>query len=183
MIQLTGDEHHIITACVRNERWAQQQIYEAFYGSMMGVCLRYSKNEDEAFDIIQEGFIKVFRYMDKYVPGTSLYSWIKRIMINTAIDYYRKESRRRTEDLDMVYSVASHDANAISQMSAKEILDAVMSLTAAYRNVFNLYVIEGYSHKEIADILGISESTSRSNLVKARSKLRELLSHMKNTRG
>ena len=103
-------------------------------------------------------------------------------MVNTAIDYYRKESRRRTEDLDTAYSVSSKDANVISHMTQKEILAAIQTLTAAYRNVFNLYVIEGYSHREIGEILGISESTSRSNLVKARSKLRAILEKKKITR-
>mgnify|MGYP000214783804 CR=1 FL=1 len=183
VIQLAGDEQLIMEACVRKERWAQQQVYEAFYGGMMGVCLRYSNNEQEAFDILQEGFIKVFRYVAKYKPGTSLYSWIKRIMVNTAIDYYRKENRRRTEDLDTAYSLSSQDPNAVSQMTSEEILDCIQTLTAAYRNVFNLYVIEGYSHREIGEILGISESTSRSNLVKARSKLRTLLEKKKITLG
>lgn len=180
-IQLSGDESLIIEACVRNERWAQQQVYEAYYGAMMGVCLRYSNNDQEAFDILQEGFIKVFRHISKYKPGTSLFSWIKRIMVNTAIDYYRKESRRRTEDLDTAYHVSSNDPNVLSQLAQQEILAAIQTLTAAYRNVFNLYVIEGYSHREIGDILGISESTSRSNLVKARSKLRAMLQKKKIT--
>lgn len=181
-IQLAGDEHLIIKACVQQERWAQQQVYESYYSAMMSVCLRYSNNEQEAFDILQEGFIKVFRYVAKYKPGTSLYSWIKRIMVNTAIDYYRKENRRRTEDIETAYSVGSNDPNAVSQMAQQEILEAIQSLTAAYRNVFNLYVLEGYSHKEIGELLNISESTSRSNLVKARSKLRVILEKKKITR-
>ena len=179
VIQLSGDERLIVEACARKERWAQQQIYEAYYGAMTGVCLRYSNSEQESFDILQEGFIKVFRHITKYKPGTSLYSWIKRIMVNTAIDYYRMESRRRTEDIDHAYSLSSKDPSVLSNMAQKEILDCIQTLTAAYRNVFNLYVIEGYSHREIGEILGISESTSRSNLVRARSKLRVLLEKKK----
>lgn len=182
VIQLSGDEQLIVEACTRKERWAQQQVYEAYYGAMMGTCLRYSNNDQEAFDILQEGFIKVFRHIAKYQPGTSLFSWIKRIMVNTAIDYYRKENRRRTEDLDHAYGVSSSDPGVLSNMAQKEILDCIQTLTAAYRNVFNLYVIEGYSHREIGAILGISESTSRSNLVKARSKLRVLLEKKKITK-
>jgi RNA polymerase sigma factor (sigma-70 family) len=143
---------------------------------MMGVCLRYSNNEDDALDILHEGFIKVFRNITKYQPGTSLSAWIRRIMVNTAIDFYRKNIRRRTEDLDQAYDIGSKDADAISQCTEKEILEAVQQLSPAYRAVFNLYVIEGYSHREIADILGVTESTSRSNLVKARMKLKALLS-------
>ena len=168
-------EKEFIDACRRNERWAQKHIYEEYYPGMMGVCLRYSNNEQDALDILHEGFIKVFRNISKYQAGTSLSAWIRRIMVNTAIDYYRKNIRRRTEDLDMAFDLSSSDADAVSQCTEKEILEAVQSLTPAYRAVFNLYIIEGYSHKEIADNLGITESTSRSNLVKARLKLKEIL--------
>ena len=168
-------EKDFIDACVRSERWAQKQLYETHYPQMMGVCLRYAKNEHDALDILQEGFIKVFRNIAKYQPGTTLAAWIRRIMVNTAIDYYRKNIRRRTEDLDTAYELKSMDADAISQCSEKEILEAVQQLTPAYRVVFNLYVIEGYSHREIADLMDITESTSRSNLVKSRMKLREII--------
>ena len=117
----------------------------------------------------------MFRHISKYQQGTSLPAWIKRIMVNTAIDFYRKRKRRRTEDLDTAYSVKSNDPNAINHLTAEEILDCLQDLSPSYRSVFNLYIIEGYSHREIAEKLNISESTSRSNLVKARSKLRVLL--------
>ena len=143
---------------------------------MMGICLRYSNDQEEAFDILHEGFIKVFKNISKYQPGTSLSAWIRRIMVNTAIDYYRKSIRRRTEDLEQAYDLSTADADAVSQCTEKEILEAVQQLSPAYRAVFNLYVIEGYSHREIAEMLDITESTSRSNLVKARLKLQALLS-------
>ncbi|MFK7983123.1 MAG: RNA polymerase sigma factor [Saprospiraceae bacterium] len=168
-------EKEFIDACVRNERWAQKRLYEEHYSQMMGVCLRYARNEHDALDILQEGFIKVFRNITKYQPGTTLAAWIRRIMVNTAIDYYRKNIRRRTEDLDTAYELKSMDADAISQCSEKEILEAVQQLTPAYRVVFNLYVIEGYSHREIAELMEITESTSRSNLVKSRMKLRAII--------
>ena len=148
-------ESDYIEACARNERWAQEVIYKEFYPSMMAICLRYSNN--------------------KFKQGTSLGAWIKRIMVNTAIDFYRKNVRRRTEDLDTVYDMSSSAPDAISQMSAQDILNCLQKLTPSYRTVFNLYVIEGYSHKEISEKLDISESTSRSNLVKARGKLKTLL--------
>ena len=168
-------EKEFLAACVRNERWAQKRLYEDHYPQMMGVCLRYAKNEHDALDILQEGFIKIFRNIAKYQPGTTLTAWIRRIMVNTAIDYYRKSIRRRTEDLDTAFELRSLEADAVSQCSEKEILEAVQQLTPAYRVVFNLYVIEGYSHKEIADLMNITESTSRSNLVKSRMKLRGIL--------
>lgn len=174
-IPLNYEESDLISACIRKERWAQKVLYEEHYPKMIGVCLRYASNQDEALDILHEGFIKVFKNMHRYEPGTSLPSWIRRIMVNTAIDYYRKMVRRRTEDLDMAYHVGTNDADAISQMTEQEILRSIQDLTPAYRAVFNLYVIEGYSHKEIAELLDITESTSRSNLVKARVKLQEAL--------
>ena len=174
-LSLEQEERDVIKACIRKERWAQKLLYETFYSKMMGVCLRYAKDKEDALDILHEGFIKVFKNISKYQPGTSLSSWIRRIMVNTSIDYYRKSIRRRTEDLEQAYNVSSKDADALSQCTEKEILAAVQQLSPAYRAVFNLYVIEGYSHKEIADILDITESTSRSNLVKARLKLKAIL--------
>lgn len=169
------EERDLIQACIKNERWAQKVLYEEYYSKMMGVCLRYANNEQDALDILHEGFIKVFRHIRKYQPGTSLSAWIRRIMVNTAIDFYRKNIRRRTEDIEQAFDLSSSDADAVSQCTEKEILAAVQQLSPAYRAVFNLYVIEGYSHREIAEMLDTTESTSRSNLVKARTKLKEIL--------
>ncbi len=168
-------EENIIAACKRRERWAQQKLYEAYYGKMMGVCLRYAGSEDEAMDMLHEGFIKVFKHIGKYQTGTTFGAWVRRIMVNTCIDTYRKQKRRRTEDLDQAYNVQSIDADAVSQCSEREILEVIQELSPVYRTVFNLYAIEGYAHKEIAELLDITESTSRSNLVKARARLKELL--------
>lgn len=174
-LPLNYEENDLITACIRQEKWAQKLMYEEYYGKMMGVCLRYANNQDDALDILHEGFIKVFQHIHKYQPGTSLAAWIRRIMVNTAIDFYRKNIRRRTEDIDQAGHIDNADADAISQCNEREILKAVQVLSPAYRAVFNLYVIEGYSHKEIASLLDITEGTSRSNLVKARFKLKEIL--------
>ena len=168
-------EQDLISACIKKERWAQKMLYEEHYPKMMGVCLRYAGNKDEALDILHEGFIKVFKNLNKYEPGTSLYSWIRRIMVNTAIDYYRKMVRRRTDDIETAYSISTNDADALSQLTEQEILEAIQELSPAYRAVFNLYIIEGYSHRDIAYLLDITESTSRSNLVKARIKLQAKL--------
>ena len=174
-LQLQHEEKDFITACVNKERWAQKKLYEDNYSMMMGVCLRYSNNREDALDILHEGFLKVFNHISKYSPGTSITAWIRRIMINTSIDFYRKNIRRRTENIENAYQVNDNDADAVSMCTEKEILIAVQSLSPAYRAVFNLYVIEGYSHREIANDLGITESTSRSNLVKARLKLKNIL--------
>lgn len=182
-LKLKHQEKQFIDACVNKEKWAQKQLYEDHYGNMMGVCLRYAGSKDEALDILHDGFIKVFKNIKDYKPGTSLNAWIRRIMVNTSIDYYRKQSRRRTEDLDQAYGLSMGGATAIGNCSAKDIVDCIQKLSPAYRSVFNLYVVEGYSHKEIARILRITESTSRSNLVKARIKLKQLLSELKEVYG
>ena len=175
VLRLEFEERDLVQACIARERWAQQKLYEDYYGKMMSVCLRYANNEDDALDILHEGFIKVFKHIASYQPGTALQAWIRRIMVNTAIDYYRKNIRRRTEDLETAYDLDNKEADAISQCSEKDILLAITQLTPAYRTVFNLYVIEGFSHREIGEQLGITESTSRSNLVKARMKLQAIL--------
>ncbi|MEY3194626.1 MAG: hypothetical protein RIQ78_723 [Bacteroidota bacterium] len=170
-INLERTEINFITALCRQERWAQQQLYELHYGKMLGVCLRYAGTRDEALDLLHEGFIKVFQNIQRYKPDTSLSAWIRTIMVNTCIDYYRRNIRRRTEDIDAVYSASVDVPDVLSSLTEQEILAAVQELSPAYRAVFNLYVVEGFSHKEIGEALEITESTSRSNLVKARSKL------------
>lgn len=175
-LPLENAEHKLIAALVRQERWAQEQLYQEYYGKMMGVCLRYAGSRDEALDLLHEGFIKVFQNIARFKPGTSLPAWIRTIIVNTCIDYYRKSIRRRTEDIAEAHYLSNDDPDALSQLTEQEILDAVQELSPAYRAVFNLYVVDGYSHKEIADALQITESTSRSNLVKARIKLKEFFS-------
>jgi RNA polymerase sigma factor (sigma-70 family) len=172
-------EEEVIRACKRRERWAQQVLYEEHYSRMMVVCLRYANNEHDALDILHEAFIKIFQHIDRYQSGTSLLSWMRRIMVNTAIDFYRMRMRRRTEDLDQAVHISQEETDAISRCSEQEILQAVQQLSPTYRTIFNLYVVEGYSHKEIANLLDITESTSRSNLVKARMRLKESLSKEK----
>lgn len=167
-----ADETDLIAACARGERWAQKLLYETYFHDLLPVCNRYAANSSEAMDMLHEGFIKVFRNIDRYQPNTSLGGWMRRLMVNTCIDVYRKEARRRTDDLDATFDLSTDEADAVSQCSEREILGAVQELSPVYRTIFNLYAVEGYSHREIAERLGITESTSRSNLVKARQKLK-----------
>jgi len=174
-INIENQERLLIGAVIRQEDWAQRKLYETYYGRMMAVSLRYANNPQDALDILQDGFVKVFKNIGKYKQGTSLYGWIHRIIVNTCIDYYRKEQRRQTQDLEEAKPQISYNASALSNLRKEEILLAMSELTVAYRTVFNLFVIEGYSHKEIGDLLNIAESTSRSNLLKARTQLKEIL--------
>jgi RNA polymerase sigma-70 factor (ECF subfamily) len=172
-LNLDYSEDFLVDSLIKQDRRAQQYLYEQHYGRMMGICLRYAGSKDEALDLLHEGFIKIYQHIGRYKPGTSLGSWMRTIMVNTCIDYYRRALRRRTDDIDDAYTLSSDDPDALSHLTEQEILEAVQLLSPAYRAVFNLFVIEGYSHKEIADALQITESTSRSNLVKSRIKLKE----------
>lgn len=163
----------LIAGCVANNRAVQRQLYEQYYGGMLSICMRYSNDYEEAKDILNEGFMKVFKNIHKFEPRHSLASWIKRIMINTAIDHYRK-NKKHNQQVDIEYAVNEADVSShsvLNRLSAAEIMKLVQRLTPAYRTVFSLYVIEGYKHHEIASMLEISEGTSKSNLAKARAKL------------
>lgn len=174
-IPLNPSEQELVQACSERQEWAQRRIYEDHYKTMMAVCLRYSNSNEDAFDILHEGFLKVFLNIQSYEPGSLFQAWIRRIMVNTAIDFYRRESRRTTYDLDEARSMTYSKNGPIESMTVEEVMKAVQQLPPIYRAVFNMFAIEGYSHREIAEHLGITESTSRSNLVKARTKLKEML--------
>jgi RNA polymerase sigma factor (sigma-70 family) len=167
---------HLIKGCIEGDRNAQRKLYEYYYGKMMVICLRYCVNRDDAVEILNSGFLKIFNKIETYNPETGKFeSWIKRIMINTAIDRYRKEiKKKQTIELDHAQQV-NNPGNAIESMNVEDILKAVQKLTPVYRTVFNLFVVEGYSHKEIAEKLNISEGASKSNLSKARRNLKKML--------
>lgn len=170
-------DFELVRGCQRSERLAQKLLYEKFYGRMMGVCLRYASSRDEAAEILNKGFLKVFNMIKNYEPDRGrLDSWIYKIMMNTAIDHFRAEVRYRSNivEMEQAYYVGD-ETDVLQQISADEIIELIQKLTPAYRTVFNLYVMEGMSHAEIAEQLGISEGTTKSNLAKARKKLQALL--------
>ncbi len=174
-ISFSKVEEELIRGCVKNERLAQKQLYERFYGKMIGVCMRYATNRSQATEMLNLGFFKVFKTIESFSKrGGNLEAWIYRIMVNTAIDYLRSEIRNANTDLEKtVY--AEDSSSVISDMTAEEILELVNRLTPGYRAVFNLYVVEGYNHSEIGELLGISEGTSKSNLAKARARLQAMI--------
>lgn len=141
----------------------------------MGVCLRYSRNREEALEIVNDGFVKIFTNLKRYSHGHSFKSWLRKIMINASIDYFRR-NEKHYHSLNISYvQPEDYAESALDKISADEIIAQVQRLPASYRMVFNLYVIEGYKHDEIASLLDISTGTSKSNLSIARSKLRKLL--------
>lgn len=170
----------IIRQCVEGNRQAQQELYKRYYSKMMGICYRYSNNAEDAKDLLQDGFVKVFSNLKKYNFKGSFEGWIRRIMVNTAIDFYRKNKNVffvNDEDGYILETTKTESAASIySQFGVEEIMTAIQSLTPVYQTVFNLYAIEGYQHKEIAKKLNISEGTSKSNLSKAKRNLKILLS-------
>lgn len=174
-INLKNEEHNLILAIQRREEWALKKIYEEHYHYLYPLCLRYAKDEEEAEDILHEGYIKIFRNITKYKAGTSLKSWMRRIMVNSAIDHYRERKRKRTEAITPVIDLRFQKPDVLSKLTADEIISALTKLSPTYRTVFNMFVVEGFSHREIAQTLNITESTSRSNLVKARNKLKSIL--------
>ncbi|MFN8322243.1 MAG: RNA polymerase sigma factor [Chitinophagales bacterium] len=166
-------EEELIKGCIKNERLAQKRLYERYYSKMMGVCMRYASHREQATEMLNLGFLKVFNSIQKYAEkGSNLEAWMYRIMVNTAIDYLRAEIRHQHADIEK--SVYVEDtADVLADLATEQIMAMINELTPAYRAVFNLYVIEGYNHAEIGKLLGINEGTSKSNLAKARAKLQE----------
>lgn len=158
----------LIQACLENDAKAQRQLFELYAGKMMSLCMRYAKSRQEAEDFLQEGFIRLFKYLDKYEHKGSFDGWVRRIFVNTAIKHYHTQVKHnQVREISIAYE-KSYEASAISMLSENELLQVIEQLPDGYRLVFNLYAIEGFSHKEIGVMLNIGESTSRSQLVKAR---------------
>ncbi len=168
----------IITGCKAGHRKSQEALYRQYYAYSMSIGLRYGKSRAEAEEIVQDAFIKLFKNITRYDEAQAFKSWFRRILVNAAIDYYRRnEKHQHHQDIEAAYEVG-HDEGALEQLSSQDIMAAVQQLPPAYRLVFNLYAVEGYKHHEIAEQLNISEGTSKSNLAKARNKLQGALSHM-----
>ena len=173
----------IIDGCLQNDRRSQEQLFKLFYGKMLPVCIRYVSDRDTAQEVLQEGFIKVFEKLGAFDHKGSFEGWIRRIVANTAIDAIRKSKKDpyRTDN-DNDFKIGAEDLMVdreemeTVELKAQVAMEAVQKLSPAYRAVFNLYVLEEYSHKEIGAILGISEGTSKSNLAKAKMNLQKILS-------
>ena len=168
-------ESDLIRGCLAGDRRMQEELYRRFSPRMYGVCLRYASNADEAEDILQEGFIKVFKKLDSYRAEGSFEGWIRRIFVNTAIEYFRRKTYQQPITEQHENTVEGRSLSALDSLAERDILKLVQELSPGYRTVFNLYVIEGYTHKEIGDLLHISEGTSKSQLSRAKLALQELV--------
>lgn len=168
----------LVQRCLRHNRQAQFELYERFQTQMFGLCLRYAKSETEALDFLQEGFVAVFKSLPQYRGEGSLEGWIRRIMTNVCISKLRKKKPVfvSLEELpEMAVCETEKPANAFADVDASSVILAIQQLPLGYQTIFNLYAIEGYSHREIAGILDIKESTSRSQYVRARQALIKIL--------
>ena len=165
--------------CLRNERKCQEQFYKLLAPRMLAVCMRYATDKDEAQDILQEGFIKIFRNMNNYRGDGSLEGWVRRIMVHAAISRYRKlKPIVLVEDFSADTVMPVNKAYNDNGLEAKDLMKLIQKLPKTYRSVFNMYAIEGYSHQEIGNSLGMSELLSRTTLYRARTILKDMISKL-----
>lgn len=171
-----------VEGCSLNNRESQKIIYNSFYGYAMAICDRYTNKQEDAVEILNDGFLKIFKEMHNYKPAyadviSSFKGWLRKIMVYTAIDHYRKNQKHSmvTQLDNVVYQLPIASEDAISKLSYEAIIKSIQKLSPGYRTVFNLFIIEGFSHEEVARELEISVGTSKSNLSKARVQLQKIL--------
>lgn len=174
MSSSTPYDLELIEGCRRGKRKYQERLYKAYYSYGMSIALRYAHSSDEAKEVLNDSFMKIFKSISKYNPERSFKGWVRRIIINTSIDYYRKNLKFEGA-LDIVDNEPlDYNIDGIQKLNIDDIISLLRGLPEVYRVTFNLYEIEGYNHDEIADLLNIEVSTSRSNLTRAKQKLRVL---------
>lgn len=169
-------EDLMLAGCLTNNAGSQEALYNRFSPRMLGVCYRFAKNREDAEDMLQEGFIKVFSQIHQYRSEGALEGWIRRIMVHTCINVLKK-NKKFSDSVDITYanSIGIREESIPSIMQAKEVVECIRLLPIGYRTVLNLYAIEGYSHKEIGNVLDIEESTSRSQYTRAKAMLEDIL--------
>lgn len=168
-------ESDLIVGCLEGNRRMQEELYRRFSPRMYAVCLRYAGNAEEAEDILQEGFIKVFKKLDSFRSEGSFEGWLRRIFVNTAIEHFRRKRYMMPVTEREENTIEGKYLSVLDSMAARDIMALVQELSPGYRTVFNMYVVEGYTHKEIADMLGISEGTSKSQLSRAKVILQDMV--------
>ncbi|HUR67381.1 MAG TPA: sigma-70 family RNA polymerase sigma factor [Chitinophagaceae bacterium] len=168
-------EHDLLVGCLEGNRRMQEELYRRFSPRMYAVCLRYAGKAEEAEDILQEGFIKVFKKMDSFRGDGSFEGWMRRVFVNTAIEHFRRKRYLMPVTEKEENTIEGKYTSALDDLGAKDVLALIQELSPGYRTVFNMYVVEGYTHKEIADMLGISEGTSKSQLSRAKVILQDMV--------
>jgi RNA polymerase sigma factor (sigma-70 family) len=173
-------ETHLIENCIKGDRKSQKKLYDLYSAKMYSICLRYSKNQMDAEDILQEGFVKLFNNLSRFRGEGSFDGWVRRIFVNTAIEHIRRKSLNTSGGEGLENTIADRHHNALDRLYEKDIINSSLTLSDGYRTVFNLYAIDGYSHKEIATKLGITESTSKSQFSRAKALLRNIIQNKSN---
>lgn len=168
----------LIQGCKRNDRDSQRLLYQHYYSYALSICIRYSRTRSEAMEAVNDGFMKVFRKIDQYHSDSSFKGWLRKTMIRASIDQYRKEIKYQKHDPVEAAYTAFTLPQANANLSHEELIGLVQRLSPAYRAVFNLYVVDGYTHEEIGKMLNIATGTSKSNLAKARENLRSMLEQL-----
>lgn len=168
-------ENDLIGGCIAGDPQMQRELYDRFASKMYGVCLRYMKNTVDADDVMQESFIKVYKNLSKFRREGSFEGWIRRIFINTCIEHFRKKVETYKISEAQENTVEDDDLSALNVLDAKDLMALINELAPGYKAVFNLYVVEGYGHKEIAKMLDITEGTSKSQLARAKGTLKKIL--------
>ncbi|MGJ7032194.1 RNA polymerase sigma factor [Niabella hirudinis] len=165
----------LIKGCIDGDRRMQEELYRRFSSKMYAVCLRYASNTEEAQDILQDAFIKVYRKLDSFRGDGSFEGWVRRIFVNTAIEHFRRKKYLQPVTEKEENTIEGKYVSVLDELAEKDILQLITQLSPGYRTVFNMYVVEGYSHKEIGEMLGISEGTSKSQLSRAKAILQDLV--------
>ncbi len=168
-------EEAIRQGCVKGDRRFQQMLYNMLSGKMFAVCMRYANDYSAAQDLLQEGFVKVFKNIEKFRGDGSFEGWVRRIFVNTAIEHYRKQVNMYALHDSETKHYEYYETNALENLKQEDVMKMIQQLSDGYRTVFNLYVVEGYSHKEIGDMMNISEGTSKSQLARARYLLQKMI--------
>lgn len=174
------DERELIAGCKQGKSWAQKAIYDLYAPAMMSVCVRYVTDRETARDLLQEGFIKLFTKIDTFSGTGAFAGWVRRIFVTTSLEHLRQNNAlKQSYNIDEVgYNLENDEVSAIDQISADDLMQCISQLADGYRTIFNLYAIEGYSHAEIAEMLRISEGTSRSQFMRARKILQKTISEL-----
>jgi RNA polymerase sigma-70 factor (ECF subfamily) len=167
--------HAILLGCRKLHRESQRQLYEEFYAYALSICLRYADNRDEASEILNDGFMKIFNNLKLFDLSKAFKPWLRKIMVNTAINHFHQKQRKIQAEEIRFAKNESESENIISGISYHEIIAMLQKLPPAYRTVFNLHVLEGYKHEEIASMLNITVGTSKSNLFKAKESLKKIM--------
>ena len=169
------NETELVRLCLKKDRRAEKALYDRFSGQMYAICIRYMKDQQEAEDVFQEGMIKVYNKLNTWKGEGPLGGWMRQIFIHCALNQIKTNQKHFMQDIDSIFQPENLEINIISQLQTEAILKLIQQLPIGYRTVFNLFSIEGYSHAEIAAMLGVTESTSKTQFLKAKAKLKNLI--------